>query len=55
MHVRVHRPCHEVRVTAPDLAVHEPEAFSALAGQAKAALAYLKDKTPGEFQHAVGE
>ena len=38
-----------------DLAVHEPAAFSAIAGQAKAALAYLKDKTPGEFQRAVGE
>ena len=43
------------RKVLADLAVHEPEAFSAIAGQAKAALAYLKDKTPGEFQHAVGE
>ena len=43
------------RKVLADLAVHEPEAFSAIAGQAKAALAYLKDKTPGEFQRAVGE
>lgn len=43
------------RKVLADLAVHEPAAFSAIAGQAKAALAYLKDKTPGEFQRAVGE
>jgi large subunit ribosomal protein L20 len=36
-----------------DLAVREPAAFAALAGQAKSALAYLKDKTPGEFDKAV--
>ena len=43
------------RKVLADLAVHEPAAFSAIAGQAKDALAYLKDKTPGEFQRAVGE
>ena len=43
------------RKVLADLAVHEPAAFAALAGQAKDALAYLKDKTPGEFQRAVGE
>jgi large subunit ribosomal protein L20 len=43
------------RKVLSDLAIHEPAAFAALAEQAKTALAYLKDKTPGEFQHAVGE
>jgi large subunit ribosomal protein L20 len=43
------------RKVLSDLAIHEPAAFTALAEQAKTALAYLKDKTPGEFQHAVGE
>ncbi len=43
------------RKVLADLAVHEPAAFSAIAGQAKEALAYLKDKTPGEFEHAVGQ
>ena len=38
-----------------DLAIREPAAFAALAEQAKGALAYLKEKTPGEFQKAVGE
>ena len=38
-----------------DLAIHEPAAFAALAEKAKGALAYLKDKTPGEFKKAVGE
>jgi large subunit ribosomal protein L20 len=42
------------RKVLADLAVHEPAAFSALAGQARDALAYLKDKTPGEFEKAVG-
>jgi len=37
-----------------DLAVHEPAAFAALAEKAKGALAYLKDKTPGEFEKAAG-
>jgi large subunit ribosomal protein L20 len=43
------------RKVLADIAVHEPAAFAALASQAKGALAYLKDKTPGEYQHAVGE
>ena len=43
------------RKVLADLAVHEPAAFAALAGQAKDALAYLKDKTPGEFEKAVGQ
>ena len=37
-----------------DLAVHEPAAFAALAEKAKGALAYLKNKTPGEFEKAAG-
>jgi large subunit ribosomal protein L20 len=43
------------RKVLADLAVHEPAAFSALADQAKGALAYLKDKAPGEFEKAVGQ
>jgi large subunit ribosomal protein L20 len=42
------------RKVLSDLAIHEPAAFAALAGQAKDALAYLKDKTPGEYDKAVG-
>ncbi len=41
------------RKVLADLAVHEPEAFAALAEQAKTALAYLKDFTTGEFEAAV--
>ena len=41
------------RKVLADLAVREPEAFTALAEQAKTALAYLKDFTPGEFEAAV--
>ncbi len=41
------------RKVLADLAVHEPEAFTALAEQAKTALAYLKDFTDGEFEAAV--
>jgi len=43
------------RKVLADIAVHEPAAFAALAAQAKGALAYLKEATPGEYQHAVGE
>src|SRR5215213_4799112 len=43
------------RKVLSDLAIHEPAAFAALAEQAKGALAYLKDKTPGEFEKAVGQ
>lgn len=41
------------RKVLSDLAIHEPAAFAALADQAKTALEYLKDATPGEFEHAV--
>ena len=42
------------RKVLSDLAIHEPEAFANLVGQAKEALAYLKDTTPGAFEAAVG-
>jgi large subunit ribosomal protein L20 len=41
------------RKVLADLAVHEPAAFTALAEQAKSALAYLKEFTAGEFEAAV--
>jgi len=41
------------RKVLSDLAIHEPAAFAALAEQAKAALAYLKDTTPNQFERAV--
>ena len=41
------------RKVLSDLAIHEPAAFAALAEQAKTALAYLKDGSPNEFEHAV--
>ena len=41
------------RKVLSDLAIHEPEAFAAIVAQAKAALAYLKDATPNEFEAAV--
>jgi large subunit ribosomal protein L20 len=41
------------RKVLSDLAIHEPAAFAALAEQAKAALAYLKDQNPNEFEKAV--
>ena len=37
-----------------DLAIHEPAAFLALVEQAKGALTYLKEKSPTEFDKAVG-
>ena len=43
------------RKVLSDLAIHEPAAFAALVEQAKGALAYLKEKTPGEFDKAVGD
>jgi large subunit ribosomal protein L20 len=43
------------RKVLADLAVKEPAAFAALAAQAKGALDYLKEKTPGEFEKAVGK
>ena len=41
------------RKVLSDLAIHEPAAFAALAEQAKGALDYLKEKTPGKFEKAV--
>jgi len=41
------------RKVLSDLAIHQPEAFAALVGKAKDALAYLKDTTPGAFEAAV--
>jgi large subunit ribosomal protein L20 len=43
------------RKVLSDLAIREPAAFAALVDQAKASLAYLKEKTPNEFEKAVGE
>jgi large subunit ribosomal protein L20 len=43
------------RKVLSDLAVNEPAAFAALAEQAKGALAYLKDRTPKEYEKAVGQ
>src|SRR6186997_1597502 len=43
------------RKVLSDLAIHEPAAFAALVEQAKGALSYLKEKTPGEFDKAVGQ
>ena len=43
------------RKVLSDLAIHEPAAFAALAEQAKAALAYLKDQSGAEHAKAVGE
>ena len=41
------------RKVLSDMAIHEPQAFTAVCEQAKAALAYLKDTTPGAFEAAV--
>ncbi len=41
------------RKVLSDLAIHQPEAFEALVGKAKASLEYLKDTTPGAFEGAV--
>ena len=41
------------RKVLSDMAIHEPEAFAAVCGKAKEALAYLKDTTPGAFEAAV--
>jgi large subunit ribosomal protein L20 len=43
------------RKVLSDLAIHEPAAFAALAAEAKAALAYLKDNSATEHAKAVGE
>lgn len=41
------------RKVLSDLAIHEPSAFGALVGKAKAALEYLKETTPNAFEGAV--
>ncbi|MFD0917319.1 50S ribosomal protein L20 [Pseudahrensia aquimaris] len=41
------------RKVLSDLAIHEPAAFEALVGKAKAALEYLKNTTPKAFEAAV--
>ena len=41
------------RKVLSDLAIHEPQAFAAIVAQAKTALEYLKDTTPGAFERAV--
>ncbi|ORE92337.1 50S ribosomal protein L20 [Aurantimonas sp. 22II-16-19i] len=44
------------RKVLSDIAIHEPEAFTALCEQAKAALAYLKESEfPNAYERAVGE
>jgi large subunit ribosomal protein L20 len=42
------------RKVLSDLAIREPAAFAALVEQAKGALDYLKEKTPGEHEKAIG-
>ena len=42
------------RKVLSDMAIHEPQAFEALVGKAKDALAYLKDTTPNQFESAAG-
>ena len=41
------------RKVLSDMAIHEPQAFEALVGKAKEALAYLKDTTPNAYESAV--
>ena len=41
------------RKVLSDLAIHEPQAFAALVAKSKAALDYLKDTTPNQFESAV--
>jgi large subunit ribosomal protein L20 len=41
------------RKVLSDMAIHEPQAFAALVGQAKTALEYLKNTTPNAFESAV--
>ena len=42
------------RKVLSDMAIHEADAFAAVCGKAKQALAYLKDTTPNAFESAVG-
>ncbi|PZO82413.1 MAG: 50S ribosomal protein L20 [Mesorhizobium amorphae] len=41
------------RKVLSDMAIHEPQAFAAIVAQAKTALEYLKDTTPGAYERAV--
>jgi len=41
------------RKVLSDMAIHEAEAFTAVCGEAKKALSYLKDTTPNAFESAV--
>ena len=41
------------RKVLSDLAIHEPATFEAIVGQAKTALEYLKETTPGAYEGAV--
>ena len=41
------------RKVLSDMAIHEPDAFAAVVGQAKEALSYLKDTTPNAYERAV--
>ena len=41
------------RKVLSDMAIHEPQAFAALAQRSKKALEYLKDTTPNAFESAV--
>ena len=43
------------RKVLSDIAIHEPDAFTALVGEAKTALAYLKDHSETAHARAVGE
>ena len=42
------------RKVLSDIAIHEPEAFTALCDKARAALDYLKDNNPNAFERATG-
>jgi len=41
------------RKVMSDMAIHEPAAFAVLVAKSKAALEYLKDGMPNEFERAV--
>lgn len=41
------------RKVLSDMAIHEPQAFAAVVGEARKALEYLKNTTPNAFESAV--
>ncbi|MCV0394712.1 MAG: 50S ribosomal protein L20 [Rhizobiaceae bacterium] len=41
------------RKVLSDMAIHEPQAFGALVAKSRAALDYLKDTTPNQFESAA--